>query len=269
MPPEHAPFDPQRILEVLARHEVRCVVIGGYAAVLAGIDIVTRDIDITPATEPANLQRLADALNELHAAIRVPNEPPVPLPADPRLLARAEIWNLATDAGDLTSRRDRTARTATKTCNTAPIDNPSARAYTSRSPRWRTSSAARPPPVAPRTSPPFHSYMPRSGASRPQTGPPADTASSRPTRPVALTRCPPQRTHGRDRTPIGANDNVQDELLSIVGEDATVQRPEGSPTPRYRDRKGVADSRPGVSEDLCRHDRTGASCLLQRKDLVI
>jgi hypothetical protein len=42
MPPEHAPFDPQRILRVLAGHQVQCVVIGGYAAVLAGIDIVTR-----------------------------------------------------------------------------------------------------------------------------------------------------------------------------------------------------------------------------------
>lgn len=111
MPPDHAPFDPQRILEVLARHQVQCVVIGGYAAVLAGIDIVTRDIDITPAIEPANLQRLAAALDELHAAIRVrAGKPPVPLPADPRLLARAEIWNLATDAGDLdiTTRPDGT-----------------------------------------------------------------------------------------------------------------------------------------------------------------
>jgi len=110
--PDSAPFDPRRILEVLARHEVQCVVIGGYAAVLAGIDIVTRDIDITPATDQANLQRLAGALGELHAAIRVrPGEPPVPLPADPRLLARAEILNLTTDAGDLdiTSRPDGTS----------------------------------------------------------------------------------------------------------------------------------------------------------------
>ena len=82
MPPDNTPFDPQRILEVLARHQVQCVVIGGYAAVLAGIDIVTRDIDITPAVEPANLERLADALGELRAAIRVrAGEPPVPLPA--------------------------------------------------------------------------------------------------------------------------------------------------------------------------------------------
>lgn len=111
MSPDSPPFDPQRILEVLAGHEVRCVVIGGYAAVLAGIDVVTRDIDITPATDEANLKRLAHALDELHAAIRVgPGEPPIQLPADPRLLARTEILNLTTDAGDLdiTNRPDGT-----------------------------------------------------------------------------------------------------------------------------------------------------------------
>lgn len=37
MPPDPPVFAPQRILEVLARHEVLCVVIGGYAAVLAGV----------------------------------------------------------------------------------------------------------------------------------------------------------------------------------------------------------------------------------------
>jgi len=72
---------------------------------------ITRDIDITPATDQANLQRLVDALDELHAAIRVrAGEPPLPLPADPRLLARAEILNLATDAGDL----DITTRSGTR-----------------------------------------------------------------------------------------------------------------------------------------------------------
>jgi hypothetical protein len=56
VPPDRTAFDPQRILAVLARHQVRCVVIGAYAAVLAGIDIVTRDIDIIPATDEANLR---------------------------------------------------------------------------------------------------------------------------------------------------------------------------------------------------------------------
>lgn len=102
MPPDPGFFDPQRMLEVLARHEVRCVVIGAYAAALWGVETVTRDIDITPASDEANLLRLAGALHELHAAIRVRvGEEPVPLPADPRLLARAEILNLTTDAGEL------------------------------------------------------------------------------------------------------------------------------------------------------------------------
>jgi hypothetical protein len=99
--PPDTPFRPRRILEILARHRVQHVVIGAYAAVLVGAEVLTRDLDITPGLEPSNLQRLAEALQELHAAIRVPNEPPVPLPTDGRLLARAEIWNLTTDAGDL------------------------------------------------------------------------------------------------------------------------------------------------------------------------
>ena len=40
VPPDAPAFAPQRILEVLARHDVLCVVIGGYAAVLAGAQIV-------------------------------------------------------------------------------------------------------------------------------------------------------------------------------------------------------------------------------------
>ena len=110
MPPDPPVFDPIRIMQVLARHGVQCVVIGGYAAVLAGADVITRDIDITPALDQANLQRLADALNELHAALRVPGEPPLPFPPDARLLARTEILNLTTDAGDLdiTTRPDGT-----------------------------------------------------------------------------------------------------------------------------------------------------------------
>ena len=55
--------------------------IGAHAAVLPGVEIVTRDIDNTPATDPANLERLAAALDELHAAIRVrAGERPIPSP---------------------------------------------------------------------------------------------------------------------------------------------------------------------------------------------
>lgn len=54
-----------------------------------------------PPTTPT-WEHLTAALEELHAAIRVrPGEPAVHLPADPRLLARTEILNLTTDAGEL------------------------------------------------------------------------------------------------------------------------------------------------------------------------
>ncbi len=53
------------LLTVLLRHEVRFAVIGGAAIQSLGRRHVTEDIDLTPDTEGANLQRLADALNEL------------------------------------------------------------------------------------------------------------------------------------------------------------------------------------------------------------
>ena len=94
-------FDGNAILAVLARHEVACVVIGNYAGLLRGVDLATEDVDITPATTAENLERLAGALAELDAAIRVPGELPLPLPADGRFLAKAEIWNLTTRFGNL------------------------------------------------------------------------------------------------------------------------------------------------------------------------
>jgi hypothetical protein len=99
--PQEPEFDGNAILAVLARHNVACVVIGNYAGLLRGVDLATEDVDITPATTAENLERLASALAELEAAIRVPAEPPVPLPADARLLANAEIWNLTTRHGNL------------------------------------------------------------------------------------------------------------------------------------------------------------------------
>lgn len=101
MPPEPPPFDAVEILGALERHGVRFVLIGGFAAVLHGATIATRDIDITPAADEENLQRLANALAELGAGIRVDGEPPVQLPHDARLLASATIWNLTTRYGDL------------------------------------------------------------------------------------------------------------------------------------------------------------------------
>ena len=82
------------LLQVLVRHEVRFVVIGGAAIQSHGRRYVTEDIDLTPDTEAGNLQRLADALNELQCRLVIDPADPgswVPLPADyftPSLAAR-------------------------------------------------------------------------------------------------------------------------------------------------------------------------------------
>lgn len=97
-----APLDPERLIRVLAAHEVRYILIGALAARLQGFPRLTADADITPASDDENLTRLASALRELDARIysdRVPSG--IPFDPDAKLLARAEIWNLTTNAGRL------------------------------------------------------------------------------------------------------------------------------------------------------------------------
>jgi hypothetical protein len=98
---EPAPFDPVALLETLRRHDVRFVVIGGIAALAQGSPLPTEDVDVTPELGEDNLTRLASALRELGARLRVDGDDPVALPADPRLLAQAGTWTLTTRFGDL------------------------------------------------------------------------------------------------------------------------------------------------------------------------
>ena len=95
-------FDPRRIFEVLDRHGVRYVLIGGLAAILHGGSHLTTDVDVVPMEARDNLDRLSAALKELHARIRVHGEPQgIPFDHSAGSLARVRIWNLQTDAGDL------------------------------------------------------------------------------------------------------------------------------------------------------------------------
>jgi hypothetical protein len=97
-----AEFDPRRIFEVLDRHGVRYVLIGGLAAILYGASHLTTDVDVVPKEARDNLDRLSAALKELHARIRVAGEPEgVPFDYSAESLARVRIWNLQTVAGDL------------------------------------------------------------------------------------------------------------------------------------------------------------------------
>ena len=63
-------FNPEGIFAALSNAGVRFVLIGGMAAVLHGDTGVTLDIDIVPAVDPTNLDRLAKALRSLDARIR-------------------------------------------------------------------------------------------------------------------------------------------------------------------------------------------------------
>jgi len=96
------PFNPERLFSALTRHGVQYVLIGALAARLQGFPRATYDADITPARDPQNLRRLADALRELDARIYT-NTIPEGLAFDcsPQMLARADIWNLVTSAGRL------------------------------------------------------------------------------------------------------------------------------------------------------------------------
>ncbi len=96
-------FDPVRIVEVLAAHEVEFVVIGGFAAELYQAPIpATQDIDITPQVSEENLTRLSAALEELGARVRTAGVPEgLVFSHDGSSLGRATIWNLTTTAGEL------------------------------------------------------------------------------------------------------------------------------------------------------------------------
>jgi hypothetical protein len=94
-------FDPFRAIDVLTRHGVRFIVIGAFSAVAQGYPIPTQDIDITPARDADNLERLANALRELKARLRLPRNETLDFPIDGDFLAGADAWTLVTEAGVL------------------------------------------------------------------------------------------------------------------------------------------------------------------------
>jgi hypothetical protein len=95
-------FDPDALLEVLHRHEVQYVLIGGLAAALRGSATPTFDVDITPAADAANLARLSAALTELDARIRVDGIPEgLAFSHDVASLGQITTLNLVTRFGDL------------------------------------------------------------------------------------------------------------------------------------------------------------------------
>jgi hypothetical protein len=96
------PLDAAQILAVLDRHGVDYVLIGGYAAQLHGSKLPTLDIDVTPATTHDNLVRLAAALRQLQAGIRIDElDHGLPFDTSAEALAGMRVLNLRTVHGDL------------------------------------------------------------------------------------------------------------------------------------------------------------------------
>ena len=94
------PFEPTRLFEVLGRHGVRFIVIGAVAAIAQGYPLPTEALDITPEREHENLERLAAALRELNARLRLPRGTEA-FPIEAAFLGSVDSWMLTTDAGDL------------------------------------------------------------------------------------------------------------------------------------------------------------------------
>ena len=60
-------FEPDVLFETFNRHNVEYIVVGGLAAVVHGAEVNTRDLDLVVEQSKANLDRVADALQELQA----------------------------------------------------------------------------------------------------------------------------------------------------------------------------------------------------------
>ncbi len=94
-------FDPRLICSALEDEGVRFVLIGGFAATIHGSPLPTSDVDIVPARDDENLERLARALVRMNARLRT-EAGPVEVRIDAGFLrAMPFILNLVTDHGDI------------------------------------------------------------------------------------------------------------------------------------------------------------------------
>lgn len=96
------PFEPRPLLEALEAEQVEYIVIGGTAAVIRGASYVTFDLDITPARDVANLERLAAALTRLDAHVYgMPGDAANAFRLEGKTLANGSAWKFVTRYGEL------------------------------------------------------------------------------------------------------------------------------------------------------------------------
>jgi predicted nucleotidyltransferase len=89
-----------QLLRRMSDAGVRFVVIGGYAAMLHGSDLITQDLDLCSPMDEENLGRIIAALNGLHPTFRF-HIKPIPLHEDAASLLGVRNLYLKTDLGFL------------------------------------------------------------------------------------------------------------------------------------------------------------------------
>ncbi len=95
--PAEGQFAPEEILRVLNAHEVRYIVIGGFAAAAHGVIRATQDLDIAAERSWDNAERLAQALEELQGVDATGER----TPWTREVLVRREDRRVATPHGHL------------------------------------------------------------------------------------------------------------------------------------------------------------------------
>src|SRR5439155_1273555 len=93
--------DPKAIIRVLHRYRVKFLVVGALAGVLQGVPLPrTFDLDVTPASDDANKARLARALKDMDATLRLPDPTEtVAIPLDERTFKGIESMTFMTRFG--------------------------------------------------------------------------------------------------------------------------------------------------------------------------
>lgn len=102
--PDGPTHDLPLLIEVLDRHQVEYLIVGGAAAVAYGATRPTEDADCVVSRDRANLERLASTLRELNARLRVAGMSDaearqLPVQIDATALDMAGMSTWMTDAG--------------------------------------------------------------------------------------------------------------------------------------------------------------------------
>ncbi|CAN5328666.1 hypothetical protein BH23ACT9_BH23ACT9_08030 [soil metagenome] len=90
------------IADVLARHGVEYILIGGMGGQIQGVPVgVTRDADFTARQTGQNLERVVNALRDLGARVRIEGDSPYDVPLTKEFLAGMVSVQLVTDHGPM------------------------------------------------------------------------------------------------------------------------------------------------------------------------